>query len=129
MEKEALLTVVSNEIEAGMVESLLAPENIPVLRKQRGAGQYMEIYMGMSMEGVELYVPVESLEKARELIRVQETGEPLEEPQSDEELVQAEEDQEKKRRRRSWIILLLVFPGILWLLIHHLGNLLRILFQ
>lgn len=129
MEKEALLTVASNQIEAGMIESLLEEENIPVLRKQRGAGQYMEIYMGMSTEGVELYVPAESLEKASELIRVQETEEPVEEPASDEELIQAEEDQEKKRRTRSWIILLLVFPGILWLLINQLGKLLRIVFQ
>ena len=129
VEKEALLTVASNDIEAGMIESMLSTENIPVLRKQRGAGQYMKIYMGMSTEGVELYVPAESLEKARELIRVRTSEEAPEGEAEDEELIQAEADQEKIRRTRSWIILLLVFPGILWITIHQIRNLLHILFQ
>ncbi|RQD68590.1 MAG: hypothetical protein D5S00_08595 [Tindallia sp. MSAO_Bac2] len=129
VEKEELLTVAANDIEAGMIESMLATENIPVLRKQRGAGQYMKIYMGMSTEGVELYVPAESLEQARKLIQVQETEVTPEEAAADQELIQAEADQEKIRRRRSWIILLLVFPGILWIAIHQIRNLLHILFQ
>ncbi|MDW7672467.1 MAG: DUF2007 domain-containing protein [Bacillota bacterium] len=123
MMEEVLLTSVSNEFEAGMIESLLAAENIPVLKKQRGAGQYLEIYMAMSTYGVDLYVPADSLGEARALIGEGES----EQPAPDEELIQAGEALKKGRRTRSWIILLLVFPGLLWLLVYNLGNLIRIL--
>lgn len=118
-----LLTSVPNEIEAGMIETLLAEENIPVIRKQRGAGQYLEIYMGTSTYGVDLYVAEEHLEMAKTLIShlLEQNGE------LDEEMAQANKQRQKMRRIRSWFILLLVVPGLLWLLVINLKNLISIL--
>jgi len=118
-----LLTSVPNEIEAGMIETLLTEENIPVIKKQRGAGQYLEIYMGMSTYGVDLYVAEEHLNLAKTLIghTQEENGE------LDEEMIQANEQRQKMRRIRSWLILLLVVPGLLWLVIFNLKNLIDIL--
>lgn len=119
----SLLTSVPNEIEAGMIETLLAEENIPVIRKQRGAGQYLEIYMAMSTYGVDLYVAEEQLELAKALVgQVQEQNGEL-----DEEMAQANQQRQKMRRIRSWVILLLVVPGLLWLVIFNLKNLITIL--
>jgi len=119
----ALLTSVPNEIEAGMIETLLAEENIPVIRKQRGAGQYLEIYMGTSTYGVDLYVAEEHLVMAKTLIGhlLEQNGE------LDEEMTQANKQRQKMRRIRSWLILLLVVPGLLWLLVSNLKNLISIL--
>lgn len=118
-----LLTSVPNEIEAGMIETLLAEESIPVIRKQRGAGQYLEIYMGRSTYGVDLYVAEEHLAMAKML-----TGHLLEQNGDlDEEMTQANKQRQKMRRMRSWFILLLVVPGLLWLLVMNLKNLVSIL--
>lgn len=118
-----LLTSVPNEIEAGMIENLLAEENIPVIRKQRGAGQYLEIYMGSSTYGVDLYVKEEHLAMAKLLI-----GHLLEQSvELDEEMAQANDKRQKMRRIRSWFILLLLVPGLLWLLLVNLKNLMSIL--
>ncbi len=120
---EILLASVPNEIEAGMIETLLTEENIPVIKKQRGAGQYLEIYMGMSTYGVDLYVAEEHLELAKALIgQTQEQNGEL-----DEEMAQANKQRQKTRRIRSWLILLLVVPGLLWLLVFNLKNLIDIL--
>ncbi len=118
-----LLISVPNEIEAGMIETLLAEENIPVIRKQRGAGQYLEIYMGMSTYGIDLYVAEEHLELAKALAgQTQEQSGEL-----DEEMEQANQQRQKMRRIRSWLILLMVVPGLLWLVIFNLKNLISIL--
>jgi len=123
--KVALLTSVSSQMEAGMIEALLAEADIPVIRKQRGAGQYLEIYMAMSTYGVELYVAEEHLEKARELIgHTQAQSHEL-----DEEMAEANVKRQKTRQTRSWLILLLVVPGLLWLVIYNLRSLISILFR
>jgi len=53
----------NNEREAEIVQSILEAEGIPVLRKDRGAGGYLKIYMGMTNLGVDLYVPQKNLKK------------------------------------------------------------------
>lgn len=118
-----LLTSVPNEIEAGMIETLLKEEEIPVIRKQRGAGQYLEIYMAMSTYGIDLYVADEHLEMAKALVGQthEQNGE------LDEEMAQANQQRQKMRRIRSWVILLLVVPGLLWFVIFNLKNLISIL--
>lgn len=70
-DREAYLTTVANSIEADVMESLLRAENIPVLRKYKEAGAYLDIYMGSTSFGVDMYVPSRLLEQARELINSQ----------------------------------------------------------
>jgi hypothetical protein len=65
---EAFLLSVTSSMEADMIESLLRANDIPVLRKYRESGGYMMIMMGSTIYGVDLYVPGDMLDKAREII-------------------------------------------------------------
>ncbi len=65
---EAFLLSVSSSMEADMIESLLKANDIPVLKKYRESGGYMMIMMGSTIYGVDLYVPSDMLDKAREIV-------------------------------------------------------------
>jgi len=65
---EAFLLSVNSSMEADMIESLLKANDIPVLRKYRESGGYMMIMMGSTIYGVDLYVPGDMLDKAREIV-------------------------------------------------------------
>ncbi len=51
--------------EADVIASLLQSMGIPVLRRSREAGDYLNVYMGYSVYGVDLYVPRSALQDAR----------------------------------------------------------------
>jgi len=57
-------------IMADTVEALLKDNDIPVLRKYRGAGLHMKIIFGSPIEGIDLFVPPPLYEKAKELLDV-----------------------------------------------------------
>ena len=67
-DSEAYLTSVSNSIEAEMLEALLTSSGVPVMKKFKGAGEYLNIYMGMTNLGVDLYVPSKLLAQARDIL-------------------------------------------------------------
>ncbi len=67
-DREAYLTSVSNSIEAEMLEALLTSSGVPVMKKFKGAGEYLNIYMGMTNLGVDLYVPSKLLAQARDIL-------------------------------------------------------------
>jgi hypothetical protein len=67
-DKEAFLITVNNGIEADLIESILNANNIPVLKKFKGAGAYLKLYMGMAIFGVDIYVPSNLLDEAKNLI-------------------------------------------------------------
>lgn len=63
------LTTVKNSLEADILESKLRGEDIPCIRRYRGASNAMEIIMGSNtMFPIELYVPAETLEDAKNII-------------------------------------------------------------
>ncbi|GAB1475657.1 hypothetical protein MASR2M70_04890 [Bacillota bacterium] len=63
------LTTAMNSLEADILESKLRGENIPVVKKYKGAGNAMEIIMGSSYSyPIDLYVPEETLEDAQNII-------------------------------------------------------------
>ena len=62
------LTGVSNDIEAEIIVSILKGDGIPVIKEYREAGGFLQIYMGMTGFGIELYVPAGFLEKAKALL-------------------------------------------------------------
>ncbi len=63
------LTTAMNSLEADILESKLRGEDIPVVKKYKGAGNAMEIIMGSSYSyPIDLYVPEETLEDARNII-------------------------------------------------------------
>lgn len=53
--------------QAGMVEALLGNAGIPVMRRFTEVGLYLQIIHGFCAYGLQLYVPRDALEQAREL--------------------------------------------------------------
>jgi len=113
IDKEVLLTRVSNEFECSAICALLKQEGIPVLKKYRGADSYLMLYMAGHNEPVEIYVPETLLEQAQCLIQVFADSE--NECSLDEEDVAAEKNWTKKSRddMQYALFLLLVFVPII----------------
>ena len=70
---------VRDHMEVGLIKSLLAEAGVPVLEKRKGSGAYMEIYMGISHTGIDLYVPSGRVDEALNIVgreaRPQQSGE------------------------------------------------------
>lgn len=112
----ALLIQTFNENEAEIVESLLRPYDIPTLRKDRGAGGYVKIYMGMTNLGIDLYVPANRYWEAKDLINVT----PKKQEKPDPREITYSNTYQNERRKRVWLlffIIPLVIPLILHLLL------------
>ena len=63
------LCTAADSMEAEILESKLRGEGIPSERRHRGAGNFLEIFMGAnSICPVDLYVPADSLADARNVI-------------------------------------------------------------
>jgi hypothetical protein len=112
----AFVKNVANEQEAVLVESVLDIEKIPVLKKHREAGSYLEIYMGMSRYGIDIYVPENALELAKGLLESEMIDMP--EETGAEEVEKDAGKYEVKRRSIVWVILgylfLPVIAAIIW---------------
>lgn len=65
---EVLLLSVTDEREAEIVRSLLDAHGITALLKHRGSGDYLNIYMGMSNLGIDIFVLEDDLVRAKELL-------------------------------------------------------------
>lgn len=115
----ALVRNVADEQEAVMVESILGAEGIPMQRKHKENGGYLEIYMGMSLYGIDLFVPENAVELAKGLLDSELIDMP--EETGNEEVVKEAEKYEVKRRSVVWIILLYLFlpvvAAIIWKII------------
>jgi N-acetylglutamate synthase len=59
---------VADDLNAGMLETMLRDSGIPVVRRYPETGQYMHLIMGVSIYGADLYVPASRLEEAKELV-------------------------------------------------------------
>lgn len=63
------LCTVTDSFQADILESKLRSENIPCEKKYVGSSNYLEIVFGTNTVGeIELYVPAECLEDARNVI-------------------------------------------------------------
>ncbi|HOK49900.1 MAG TPA: DUF2007 domain-containing protein [Sedimentibacter sp.] len=69
MSHEKLLVSNLNTIEAEIIISKLKSYGIPVLKKSKGTGELMEIYTGANMFGIDIYVPSDMVELAKELLK------------------------------------------------------------
>lgn len=69
MSNEELLSSNLNNMEAQIITSKLNSFGIPVLKKSKGSGELMEIYTGVNLYGIDIYVPSEMIELARELLK------------------------------------------------------------
>ena len=70
---ERLINVL-DEFEMNIVRSLLESHGIPVHIEHKEAGQYLSVIMGVSKFGIDLFVPGDKLEQAREILLVLEQG-------------------------------------------------------
>lgn len=121
IEIEYLMSV-SNEIEAKHIEDILKHNNIPVLKKHRGAGEYIQLYLGASNLGINIYVPSNLKEMAKYILRknsdMQQYYEENIDQKSEESLDEVEDMYNRKRRRKIWILVIaLSIPAILALLV------------
>lgn len=64
-----MLKSVGSVVEAELIANLLRNSNIPALRKSTGVGGYMNIYMGYSVFGEEIYVDEKDYDKAQEILK------------------------------------------------------------
>lgn len=125
--KEAFLISVANDMEAKVIEALLSSHDIPVLRKYKGAGGYLQVYMGATIFGIDLFVSSRELETAKEILAAE--YRPLIEydKASIEEEIRNNSTSEsgKKRRIKVWIIILFFIPGLLWIIIQTISELFK----
>ena len=63
------LCTAKDSFEADLLESKLRSEGVPSIKKFKGAGNFLEIFMGSnSAYPIDLYVPEETLEDAKNII-------------------------------------------------------------
>ena len=79
----ALLTIANGNEELAAIEALLRGADIPYRLSDRGAGGVVRVISGYTMYGTDVYVRVEDLETAKELLTPADT-EAIEENESDE---------------------------------------------
>ncbi|HEX9061570.1 MAG TPA: DUF2007 domain-containing protein [Clostridia bacterium] len=107
---EFLITA-ADEIQAAVLEARLNQYGIPVMKKYREAGSYLNVYMGNTVYGIDIYVPSDLLTEAERIIET-----------DDDELKNedfAEVNDKKTLFGNPWIkraligfILLGMFPGV-----------------
>ena len=68
-DEEMLLVSNLNTMEAEIIISKLQSYGIPVLKKSKGTGEIMEIYTGVNLFGIDIYVPSHMLDLAKELLK------------------------------------------------------------
>lgn len=68
-DKEVLLISNLNTMEAEIIVSKLQSYGIPVLKKTKGTGEIMEIYTGVNLYGIDIYVPSHVVDLAKELLK------------------------------------------------------------
>ncbi len=109
-DEQVLLTTVNNDMQASLIESLLTAYKIPVYKRYKEAGAYMEVYMGMSRFGVDIFVPSKLKQQALEIMNSQIEGLSEDTDFQDDEanMEQLEEEYQKKRQSRTWLLLLII---------------------
>lgn len=68
IEGQVFLITASDRIEADILESKLSVAQIPVYKKYRGPGAYLNIVLGNTSMGVDLFIPEERLEEAKGIL-------------------------------------------------------------
>jgi hypothetical protein len=116
----AFVKNVADEQEAVMVESILGTEGIPIQRKHKENGSYLEVYMGISRYGIDLFVPEDAAELAKSILESEAIDMPEEIGIEDD--MRAAEKYQTKRRGIVWIILMYLFipviAAILWKIVY-----------
>lgn len=68
LEGQAFLITASDSVEADIIESKLATAEITVYKKYRGAGAYLDIVLGSTAMGIDLFVHEEKIDEAKGIL-------------------------------------------------------------
>jgi len=111
----ALLCTVNSHIEAITTESLLRSNNIPFMKKWRNGSDATIIYMGVSYNGADIYVPFRYLESARALMDLPYDAE--KEDSENFDSIQKELDSDKNGTKSTlMLIIVALLPAIFFIL-------------
>jgi hypothetical protein len=66
--EEKFLISVRDDMEAKIIEAKLNAYDVPILKKYKGLGSYLSVYMGSTVFGIDIYVPENLYEKSIDLI-------------------------------------------------------------
>lgn len=100
--KPVKITSAANEIEAQLIINLLRNNDIPCFKKDKAIGGYMNIYMGYSVFGEDIYVDEEDYEKAITIINdlsVAKSAEEVEDSQQD-----SQQDDQQDSQQDSHVV-------------------------
>lgn len=75
MSNEKLLLSNLSTIEAEIIIAKLKSYGVPVLKKSKGTGEIMEIYTGVNLYGIDIYVPEDMVDLAEELLKTEDEKE------------------------------------------------------
>lgn len=105
----------SNNIESDMIIDLLTNNDIPSFKKSKGSGGYMNIYMGYSIYGEDIFIARTDYQKAKALLSELE----LElEPEKLEENINEDTHIPFYRNKKIIARIILIFIVLLYLLIY-----------
>lgn len=116
-DKWVFLKNVAEGYDAHITIATLESNNIIVLKKQEGSGQYQSIYFGRNFYGINLFVPSKQLEKAQEILMTLNPDFENEDKNMDNEEELDEKEHIKKTRCFRLFILIMIIPGIIVFLI------------
>ncbi len=68
IEGQTLLLTASDDVEANIIESILKANEVPITKVYRDNGGFFTIVLGKSVLGIDVFVPMEMLEKAKEIL-------------------------------------------------------------
>lgn len=68
IEGQTLLLTASDDVEANIIESILKANEVPITKVYRDNGGFFAIVLGKSVLGIDVFVPMEMLEKAKEIL-------------------------------------------------------------
>lgn len=108
----SFLISVANELEANLIDSVLKAEGIPTLIKHKDIGAYLNIEMGMSNFGLDIFVPESLVERGKEVIKLEISGVTNKRDNS-----QKKDDSIAKRRKIALLMIAAVWilPLVLWM--------------
>jgi len=119
----AYLCSVEDTLIGEITVSLLRSNGIPVMKRRRGVGEYLIIYMGMSIYDVDLYVPTRLHERASEILAAKPVFE--QEDILNDRPIEAERKYKICRLVAAWTTICFApIPGLIWQL---MGIILRLM--
>ncbi len=115
IDSPALLVSVNTENEVDLIKSMLNSQGIPVYVRQKLAGDFMQVMMGYTNFGADIFVPSDQLSKAKELLYArpeQPEGSEYVQQETETEMTDLAARRNRFRRTLVWLVigLLILIP-------------------